>query len=84
MFRPNSDMFRGIFVLPGQNQNESLHKTDCQIVARKSVVPSSGNFRRQPALRYICGQDQEVWRTIVLVKYLLHSFRGSSRTSASV
>ena len=29
MFRPNSDKFRGIFGLPGQNQNESLHKTDC-------------------------------------------------------
>ena len=28
-FRPNSDTFRGIFGLPGQNQNESLHKTDC-------------------------------------------------------
>ena len=29
MYRPNLDMFRGIFGLPGQNQNESLHKTDC-------------------------------------------------------
>ena len=29
MFRPNSDMLRGIFGLPGQNQNESLQKTDC-------------------------------------------------------
>ena len=27
----------------------------CQIVARKSKVPSSGDFRRRPALRYICG-----------------------------
>ena len=29
MFRPNSDTFRGIFGLPGQDQNESLYKTDC-------------------------------------------------------
>ena len=29
MFRPNSDTLRGIFGLPGQNQNKSLHKTDC-------------------------------------------------------
>ena len=34
----------------------------CQIFARKSVAPSSGNFWRQPAPRYICGQDQEFWR----------------------
>ena len=30
-----------------------------QIVARKSVAPSSGDFRRGPAPRYVCGQDQE-------------------------
>ena len=29
LFRPNSDMFKGNFGLPGQNQNESFHKTDC-------------------------------------------------------
>ena len=47
MFGPNSDTLRGIFGLPGQNQNESLHKTNCrkccQIVAGKSVAPSSGD-----------------------------------------
>ena len=34
----------------------------CQIVARKSVAPSSSNFRRPPAPRYVCGQGQEFWR----------------------
>ena len=41
----------------------------CQIVARKSVAPSSGDFRRRLALRYACGQDQEFGRKKVLVKY---------------
>ena len=41
----------------------------CQIVARKSVAPSSGDFRRRPAPRYACGQDQEFWSKKVLVKY---------------
>ena len=40
----------------------------CQIVARKSVAPSRGDFRRRPALSYACGQDQEFWRKKVLVK----------------
>ena len=66
MFRPTSDTFRGIFGLPEQNQNESLQKTDCcnvcQIVDRKSVAPSSGDFRLQPAPRYVCGQDQEFFK----------------------
>ena len=31
----------------------------CQIVAMKSVAPSSGDFRRRSAPRYACGQDQE-------------------------
>ena len=31
----------------------------CPIIARKFEVPSSGNFRRRPTLRYVCGQDQE-------------------------
>ena len=56
----------------------------CQIVARESVAPSSGDFRRWPAPRYVCGQDQEIWRKKVLVKYVLHRFRGRGRTSASV
>ena len=34
----------------------------CQIVARKSVAPSSGDFRQRSAPRYACGQDQEVSR----------------------
>ena len=48
MLTPNSETLRGIFGLPGQNQNESLQKTVvmcCHIVARKSVAPSSGHFR---------------------------------------
>ena len=34
----------------------------CQILVRKSVAPSSGDFRQRPAPRYSCGQDQEFWR----------------------
>ena len=36
----------------------------CQIVARKSVAPSSGDFRRRPAPRYVCWQDQEIHQWI--------------------
>ena len=64
MLRPNSDMFLGIFGLPGQKENVSLQKLTMvmcrQIVARKSVTPSSGDFRRRPAPRYACGQYQEL------------------------
>ena len=42
--------------------------TRCQIVAKRSETPSSGNFWRRPAPWYACGQDQEFWRKIVLVK----------------
>ena len=28
-----------------------------QIVARKSVAPSSGHFRRRPAPQYACGPE---------------------------
>ena len=31
----------------------------CQIVARKFVAPSSGDFWAQPAPWYVCGQNQE-------------------------
>ena len=64
LFRPNSDTLRGIFELPGQNQNKSLHKTDCcnVIVARKSVAPSSDDFWRRPTPRYACEHDQEFLR----------------------
>ena len=31
----------------------------CQIVARKSLAPSSGNFRRRSATQFACGQDLE-------------------------
>ena len=40
----------------------------CHIIARTSVAPSVGNFWRQPAPRYVCGQDQEFRRKAVLVK----------------
>ena len=32
MFRPNFDPFIGIWGIPDQNKNESLHKTDCRNV----------------------------------------------------
>ena len=63
MLRPNSDMFRGIFGLPGPNQNQNAKLTVvmcCQIVARKSVAPSSGDFRRRPAPRYVCGHIKKI------------------------
>ena len=48
MFRPNSETFRGIFGLPGQNQMKAYKKLTvvmfCQTVARKSVAPFSGDF----------------------------------------
>ena len=53
MLRPNLDMLRAIFGLPGQNQNGNLHKTDCC----KSVAPSSGEFRWRPAPRYVCERE---------------------------
>ena len=66
MFRPNSDTFRGIFELPGKTNIKAYTKLSvvmcCQIVARKSVAPSSGYFQRQPAPHYACGQDQEFRR----------------------
>ena len=34
----------------------------CQIIDRKSVAPSSGNFRRRKVPWYVCGQDQEFRR----------------------
>ena len=39
-----------------------------KIVARKSVAPSSGDFRRRPASRYAGGQDQEIGRKKGLAK----------------
>ena len=53
----------------------------CQIVDRKSIAPSSGNFWWLPALRFACGQDQEFGRKKVLVNKLLHRFRGRGWTS---
>ena len=48
MFRPNSDTFRGIFGLPGQKKIKAYTKLAvvmcCQILDRKSVAQSSGDF----------------------------------------
>ena len=46
----------------------------CQIVARKSVAPSSGNFRQRQAPRYVCGQDQEFWRKKSFSKIIITPF----------
>ena len=67
MLRPNLDTLRGIFGLPGgKSKMKAYTKLTfvmcCQIVARKSVGPSSGDFWRRPALRYACGEDQEFGR----------------------
>ena len=43
----------------------------CQIVARKSVAPSSGYFQRRPAPRYACGQDQEFWKKTSFSKIVI-------------
>ena len=49
MFGPNLETFRGIFGLPGKTKMKACKKLTgvmCyQIVARKSVAPSSGDFR---------------------------------------
>ena len=53
MFRPNSDTLRGILGLPGQNQNERLHKTDrCNVLLLlgslyRHLAAISGGDRRQ-------------------------------------
>ena len=66
MGRTNSETFRAFFEFPCQNQNKGYTKLTvimcCQIVAKKSVAPSSGDFRRRLAPRYVCGQDQEFWK----------------------
>ena len=56
----------------------------CQIIARKSVAPYSGDFRRRLAPWYVCGHDLEFWRKKVLVKWILHHFCRRGQTSASV
>ena len=61
---------------PGQNQNESLHcyyyyttvVMCCQIVARKSVATSSGDFQQRSAPRQACGPDQEFGKKIFFQK----------------
>ena len=64
--RPNSDTLRGIFGFLVKTKMKAYTKLTvvmcCQIVARKSVAPSSGDFRRRPAPRYACGPNQEFWR----------------------
>ena len=81
-------MFRGIFGFLGKTKMKTYTKLTvvmcCQIVARKSVAPSSGDFLQRSAPRYACGQDQEFRRKKVLVKYELHQFRGRGRSFASV
>ena len=51
IFRPHLDMYRGVFGLPGKNKMKANTKLTvvmcCQIFHRKSVAPSSGDFRRQ-------------------------------------
>ena len=53
MFRPNSDTLKDMFWLPGQNQIKAYTKLTvvmcCQIFARKTVAPTSGDFQQQPA-----------------------------------
>ena len=58
MFRPNSDTFRGTFGLPGQNQKERLHKTDCCNVRapadREASIKDSGLTRTGLAVTVLC------------------------------
>ena len=78
------EVFLGFLVKTKMKAYKKLTVTCCQIVARKSLALSSGNFRRQPAPRYACGEDQEFWRKKVLEKLSLHVFCSRCWTSASV
>ena len=47
IFRPHLDMSRGVFGLPGKAYTKLTVVICCQICDRRSVAPSSGNFRRR-------------------------------------
>ena len=63
-YRPNLDMSRGVFGLPGRNKNEFYTKLTvvmcCQISARRSVAPSSGDFCRRPSPQQASEKDKEL------------------------
>ena len=50
----------------------------CQIVARKSVAPSSSNFRRRLAQRYTCHIPLNVDGSTLWLSYMLKQLLGSS------
>jgi hypothetical protein len=58
----NVQIWDHFFALLFPKDSKSLKTLDIrlwEVEARKSVAPSSGDFRRRPAPRYVCGQDQE-------------------------
>ena len=66
MFRRNSDTFKGIFGLPGQNQNESLHKTDsCNVLSDCSAAAIGATVR--------LWTRSGILKNIFFSKKLLHS-----------
>ena len=75
MLRPNSDTFRGILGFLVKTKMKAYKKMTvvmcCQIGARKSVAPSSGDFQRRPAPRYACGQDREKSFNKIIITPLL-------------
>ena len=54
----------------------------CQIVARKSVAPSSGDFWWRPAPRNGLWTRSGILKKKLLVKKSIHRFHGRCRTSA--
>ena len=52
MYRPNFDMSRGVLGFPVKTKMKAYTKLTvaicCQIFAKSTVAPSSGDFRRRP------------------------------------
>ena len=80
-------MSRGVFGLPGRNKNEFYTKLTvvmcCQISARRSVAPSSGDFCRRPSPRQASEKDKELKKKNNK-KSLLDPFRSRGPSSAIV
>ena len=66
MIRPKSDTLRSIFGLPGQNQNENIHKTDCyNVLSYYCKDVCSAIYRRFPAAT---GAEVRIWTRSGILK----------------